>query len=216
MKLFRVIIRDLGPGDHAAALAINQDNTPAVGHLDAAGLERIAHECEIALAADVDGELAAYCLVLGPGADYESVNYQWFARRYDDFAYLDRVAVAEPFRNRGIGAALYAEVERRTTARWFPLEVNIRPRERRLAAVPRSARLRRGRSAGHALRSTRDAARQGPVSRRWLIALPRQPMGENGTVRTCFRPSVPDRAVPAARLTDDREAGPVRPARRNR
>ncbi len=186
-----MIIRDLGPGDHAAALAINQDNTPAVGHLDAAGLDRIAHECEIALAADVDGELAAYCLVLGPGADYESVNYQWFARRYDDFAYLDRVAVAEPFRNRGIGAALYAEVERRTTARWFLLEVNIRPRN--VGSLRFHDRL------GFVEVGQQDTPYGARVSllakdlssRRWLIALPRQPMGENGTVRTCFRPSVP-------------------------
>jgi uncharacterized protein len=122
------VIRDLGPVDHAGALAINHANTPAVGELDADRFERLVAQCAIALAADVDGALAGFCLVLGPGADYASVNYRWFAARYDDFAYLDRVAVDAPYRNAGIGRALYAEVVRRTTARWFLLEVNVRPR----------------------------------------------------------------------------------------
>ncbi len=90
--------------------------------------QHLVGQCSIALAAEVGGELAGFCLVLAPGADYGSVNYRWFAARYDDFAYLDRVAVDERHRDRGIGTALYAEVERRTTARWFLLEVNLRPR----------------------------------------------------------------------------------------
>jgi predicted GNAT superfamily acetyltransferase len=65
--------------------------------------------------------------VLPPKADYGSLNYAWFGERYDDFAYLDRVAVAQAHRNKGIGGLLYREVERRATARWFTLEVNVRP-----------------------------------------------------------------------------------------
>ena len=107
-------------------------------------------QCSIALAAEVGGELAGFCLVLAPGADYGSVNYGWFAARYDDFAYLDRVAVDERHRDRGIGTALYAEVERRTTARWFLLEVNCGASTARW--FHRAPRLRRGRSAGDALR----------------------------------------------------------------
>lgn len=122
-------IRDLQPGDIAAATAINNANTPAVGEATAEHLTHLLGQSQIALAATgAGGELAGFCLVLGPGADYQSVNYRWFSERYDDFAYLDRVAVAEPARNAGIGTALYAEVEQRTTAPWFLLEVNLRPR----------------------------------------------------------------------------------------
>ena len=122
------VVRDLRADEHGAALAINEANTPAVGSLDGERLQHLVAQCSIALAAEVGGELAGFCLVLAPGADYGSVNYRWFAARYDDFAYLDRVAVDERHRDRGIGTALYAEVERRTTARWFLLEVNLRPR----------------------------------------------------------------------------------------
>ncbi len=72
--------------------------------------------------------MAAFCQVLPPRAGYQSMNYQWFSERYDDFIYLDRVAVAADHRGRGIGSRLYEEVERRTRAIWFTLEVNLRPR----------------------------------------------------------------------------------------
>jgi predicted GNAT superfamily acetyltransferase len=58
----------------------------------------------------------------------QSMNYRWFSVRYDDFVYLDRVAVAADHRGCGIGSRLYEEVERRTRAVWFTLEVNLRPR----------------------------------------------------------------------------------------
>jgi predicted GNAT superfamily acetyltransferase len=128
VKAAGAVVRDLRADDHEAALAINEANTPAVGTLDAERFGHLAGQCAIALAAEVSNDLAGFCLVLSPGADYGSVNYGWFAARYDDFAYLDRVAVDERHRNRGIGAALYAEVERRTAARLFLLEVNLRPR----------------------------------------------------------------------------------------
>jgi predicted GNAT superfamily acetyltransferase len=66
--------------------------------------------------------------VLPPGASYGSMNYAWFSARYEDFVYLDRVAVAATHRGAGLGSALYAEVERRTRAPHFTLEVNLRPR----------------------------------------------------------------------------------------
>jgi predicted GNAT superfamily acetyltransferase len=68
--------------------------------------------------------------VLGPGADYGSVNYRWFSERYESFAYLDRVAIDAAHQSRGLGAALYGEVERRLAGSvpWFVLEVNLRPR----------------------------------------------------------------------------------------
>ena len=123
-----IVIRDLLATDLAVVEAINNANVPAVGEADAAKLARLLEQSVVALAATIDDDLVGFCLVLGPGADYGSVNYRWFAERYDDFVYLDRVAVDESARNRGVGAALYAEVERRASAPWFLLEVNLRPR----------------------------------------------------------------------------------------
>jgi predicted GNAT superfamily acetyltransferase len=121
-------IRPLTGDDLPEALAINEANVPAVGTVDADQLAHLVDEASVALAAEEGGRLIGFCIVLAPGADYGSVNYGWFSERYDDFAYLDRVAVAESYRNRGIGAELYAEVERLVDAPWFTLEVNVRPR----------------------------------------------------------------------------------------
>jgi len=127
------MLRDYTPADLAAVHAINQAEVPAVGEETADALAHTASESLVALVAELDGTVAGFCFVLPPGADYGSMNYAWFAERYDDFVYLDRVAISPDFQRRGIGRALYAEVERlaaerRPSARDFTLEVNLRPR----------------------------------------------------------------------------------------
>lgn len=126
-------LRDVETSDLETILAINQACVPAVGTSTLDEIRSLAAMSVIALAADVGDELAGFCLVLPPGVDYRSMNYRWFSERYDDFVYLDRVAIAEPFRRAGIGHAMYAEVERRAAierpgATHFTLEVNLRPR----------------------------------------------------------------------------------------
>jgi predicted GNAT superfamily acetyltransferase len=123
-----VLIRDITAADLDAIHAINEAGTPGVHSEPLAALAAITRESSIALVAEVDGVVAGFCQVLPPGASYQSTNYQWFSARYDDFVYLDRVAVAANHRGRGIGGRLYEEVERRTRAAWFTLEVNLRPR----------------------------------------------------------------------------------------
>ena len=112
---------------------INQGEVPAVGDETIDALGHIADESVIAVVAEEDGAVAGFCLVLAPGADYDSGNYLWFSERYDDFVYLDRVAIAPEFQRRGLGRAMYAEVERLAAERCpsatvFTLEVNLRPR----------------------------------------------------------------------------------------
>jgi hypothetical protein len=125
-----VLIRDVTDDDLDTLLSINEANTPAVGSVSAERLAFIVGDCEIALVADIDGQIAGFCLVLGEDSTYDSVNYRWFAERYEHFLYLDRVTVDERFRNRGVGAALYAEVDRQMasgSATHLALEVNVDP-----------------------------------------------------------------------------------------
>lgn len=129
-----MLVRDLHGADLPAALAVNNAAVPAVNELDPGRFERLVAMSQLALGAFHTGDgphahrLVGFCVVLAPGVDYASVNYRWFSERYDEFAYLDRVAVDESRRSGGVGAALYAEVERRLTTTWFTLEVNLRPR----------------------------------------------------------------------------------------
>lgn len=113
----------------AQATELNQANVPEVGPVDAAKMASLVAMSWSSLAVvDDAGALAGFCIVMEPGAPYTSVNYRWFADRYDDFVYLDRVAVSTAFRRQGVGTMLYREVERLGVARsWFTLEVNVIP-----------------------------------------------------------------------------------------
>jgi predicted GNAT superfamily acetyltransferase len=127
-----MLLRNLRPSDLETIHRINQGEVPAVGTETIEDLADIAEQSTIALVAEVDGEIAGFCLVLAPGAEYDSLNYLWFSERYDDFVYLDRVAFPATFQRRGLGTAMYAEVERlaaerRPSATDFTLEVNLRP-----------------------------------------------------------------------------------------
>lgn len=128
-----MLLRDYRSDDLAVVHAINQGEVPAVGSESFDDLGHIARESVVAVVAEVDGTVAGFCLALVPGADYDSGNYLWFSERYDDFVYLDRIAIPAAYQRRGLGRAMYAEVERRAaivrpSAEWFTLEVNLRPR----------------------------------------------------------------------------------------
>ncbi len=136
-----IVIRTYRPDDLDAVYAINEAAVPAVGEETSDALAHIAAEACVALTVetDDDGDAAApptiigFTFVLPPGADYNSLNYAWFSERYDEFIYLDRVAIAPSHQRRGIGRMIYDEVERRgaqewPTARVFALEVNLEPR----------------------------------------------------------------------------------------
>lgn len=125
-----VSIRSYGPADLDAVLQLNNLNVPALSELDRVRCAELATMADAALVAEVDGTFAGFCWVLGPQQPYSSMNYTWFSERYDDFVYLDRIAVAPAFQRCGLGRRFYAElVERFRSQRPVLLcEVNVRPR----------------------------------------------------------------------------------------
>jgi predicted GNAT superfamily acetyltransferase len=126
-----VFIRSVEPRDLDRILRMNEDNVPEVGSVDADRMAFIVAESPIALVADMGDDVVGFCLVLTAGSTYDSVNYLWFSQRYDSFMYLDRVVVDSSARGRGVGSALYAEVDRRMAAiggsDHLALEVNVDP-----------------------------------------------------------------------------------------
>jgi hypothetical protein len=121
------MFRALVDTDHDAVWEINQENVPAVGEERVESLAEIVATSEIALGV-VDGDqLVGFCLVLPPGAPYDSPNYRYFADRYQDFAYLDRVAFRASHQGKGLGSALYQELEHRLDRPILTLEVNVVP-----------------------------------------------------------------------------------------
>jgi uncharacterized protein len=128
-------LRQLTVDDLPAVAALNAAEVPRLGPLDDAALAAHAARCDLALV-DEHGpeEVVGFVLALGPGHDYTSVNYRWFVTRDTSrgagFLYVDRVAVAAPFRRRGIAGALYDAVEARARADGsaeITCEVNVHP-----------------------------------------------------------------------------------------
>lgn len=121
------MFRPLNLSDVGAVWEINQENVPAVGEEPIESLGGIIRSSEIALGVVEDDLLVGFCLVLPPGAPYDSPNYRYFKDRYDNFAYLDRVAFRASHQGRGLGSALYDEVENRLARPLITLEVNVVP-----------------------------------------------------------------------------------------
>jgi uncharacterized protein len=125
-----VNIRETVGDDLHAALALNNCSVPDLNELDAAEFERLLAMAAVALTAEVDGAFAGFCITFPPGVDYASLNYGWFSRNFDDFVYLDRIAVDPAYRRLGIGRAFYSHIVEQFTG-VFPhllCEVNVRPR----------------------------------------------------------------------------------------
>ncbi|MBF2760709.1 MAG: GNAT family N-acetyltransferase [Ectothiorhodospiraceae bacterium AqS1] len=104
----KVNIRDWRDADVGAMHAINEACVPGVGALSRADFDRLV--CDIGATtsvAEIDGEVVGFVLCMQEGLDYASLNYRWIGERFERFAYVDRVAVAEKHRNQGVGDALY-------------------------------------------------------------------------------------------------------------
>lgn len=115
--------------DVAVCTALNNEAVPAVSESDAVKMQQLLDESLVSLVAEDDDGIVGFCINFGPAADYHSVNYLWFCKRYHAFAYLDRIVVAPRAQGRGIGAALYAAVEEHIAGTpWLLCEVNLRPR----------------------------------------------------------------------------------------
>ena len=123
------VLRDASDSDLVAVLELNQSAVPAVNalsleemhwFLEHAHYFRIVHDKE---------RLGAFLIGLRPGTDYQSLNYRWFCEHYDDFAYVDRVAVNPRARRLGLASMLYEDFRASLPedVRLMTCEVNLRP-----------------------------------------------------------------------------------------
>jgi uncharacterized protein len=126
----KISIRALQRADHQRVLELNQASVQELSPLDGPRLEHIlalAHRSLVAVNAEDD--VLAFALAIAPGTDYDSLNYTTLGAMFERFLYLDRIAVADGARRKGLGAALYDAMEAAATpfARMV-CDVNIEPR----------------------------------------------------------------------------------------
>jgi len=121
------VVVPIRPTDLDRVLALNNAAVPHVDEVSPAKLTRLVATCAMALVARLDGAPAGFLIAFGPGASYESPNYRWFAARFPDFLYVDRIAIGESMRGAGLGRALYRAVFDAAGDRPVCCEVNLRP-----------------------------------------------------------------------------------------
>lgn len=121
-------ITQIEPSDFVAVLALNAASIPHVSRISDAELQWFCSNATFLQVATIDDRFAGFLIGLRPGTDYASPNYRWFCDHYDDFAYVDRVAVSKWARRQGVAESLYDTFARsQSDAAVMTCEVNIRP-----------------------------------------------------------------------------------------
>lgn len=127
-------IRPATDQDFTALHHLNEANAPEVGSLGPDEFSTLLQVATMVRVVDSisDAKVPAGMLVaMTPEDDYASPNFLWFRRYFENFAYVDRVAIAEQERRRGIGSAFYALLEAWARSKQFSsiaCEVNLAPR----------------------------------------------------------------------------------------
>jgi predicted GNAT superfamily acetyltransferase len=124
-----MLIEDATTHDLAEILALNEAEVPHVGRVDIERMHWFAENASYFRVAKVDQKLGAFLIGLRPGTSYQSANYRWFCDRDEDFAYVDRIAVATAARRLGLASSLYDDFAAAmpTSVKVMTCEVNIRP-----------------------------------------------------------------------------------------
>jgi predicted GNAT superfamily acetyltransferase len=123
------LARALTPQDIPRMVQINEQGLPGTGKVTQDEMVDLLSLSELAIGIDIQNDLAGFVLCLLPKTRYGSLNYKWFNERYDEFLYVDRIAVADDARDNGIGSTLYDQVIAHVEHLTCPVtaEVSLRP-----------------------------------------------------------------------------------------
>ena len=74
-------------------------------------------------------QLVGFVICLSPNVDYSSLNYAWFNEKFDNFLYVDRIAVSKDHRDKGVGSYIYQKLIEISQQKNVPItaEVNLEP-----------------------------------------------------------------------------------------
>ena len=113
--------------------AIVELNAHEVQHTSPMDLDRLRDLDSISSyhkVATVDDEVAAFLLAMKDHCGYINENYEWFAARYPQFLYVDRIVVSSKFQGLRLGSLLYQDMFQQARANQIQVvtcEYNIIP-----------------------------------------------------------------------------------------
>ena len=90
---------------------INQANIPEVGDIPTIEeFKALTSMSSHVIVVKKGEETAGFIILMREKEKYRSLNYKFFTSNYDEFLYVDRVAVKNGFRRQGLGKMIYDEV----------------------------------------------------------------------------------------------------------
>jgi predicted GNAT superfamily acetyltransferase len=121
--------RPLLQQDALAVWGINEEGLPGTGKVTVEEISYLIEISNISIGIFDQDELVGFVICLSPNVDYGSLNYAWFNEKYDDFIYVDRIAVSINHRGLGIGSSIYQELFKISKQKRIPIaaEVNSVP-----------------------------------------------------------------------------------------
>jgi uncharacterized protein len=124
------VIRAAAASDFETICAMNLAEVQHTSAMDAARLSALdAISCYHRVAC-VEGIVSAFLLAMCNGSPYENENFEWFAKKYQRFIYVDRIVVASNARGMRLGSLLYEDLFRHARSNTIPLitcEYNLVP-----------------------------------------------------------------------------------------
>ena len=121
--------RPLTQSDVHSIWLINEQGLPGTGQVSEEEVSYLLKLSTLSFGIFRKEELVGFVICLSPRTEYKSLNYGWFNEKYDDFIYVDRIAVSLDQRNKGIGSRIYEEVIAFSQKHEIPVaaEVNLKP-----------------------------------------------------------------------------------------
>lgn len=120
-------IRLVTKKDLPAISVLNEHAIPHVNRISIDKIEWFTEYSRLFVVAEKDNDINGFMIVLGPGLDYDSLNYKYFESHYKKFDYVDRIVVAESSKRQGIGTALYNYLIENSATKIITCEVNLSP-----------------------------------------------------------------------------------------
>lgn len=106
-------VRNAARADFDILLQLNLESEAVLSPLSRERLLALDDQAWYHCVACLDGTVRAFLLALRAGANYDSPNYRWFASRFADFVYIDRIVVSSTARHAGLATLLYEDLFRR-------------------------------------------------------------------------------------------------------
>ena len=94
---------------------LNQLNIPALGALeDLNHLENLFNSSSFIVLIKINNNLVGFAIIMVSLSEYSSPNFLYFKKKYNNFMYIDRIAISEKYHRKGFGSLIYKELDRKS------------------------------------------------------------------------------------------------------